>query len=461
MITPKYSLETEHEVLETLMHFADHKNIRVQKVMLKLNEDCFYNYDNKALFGMISDSYKQQKPFHFVDMLVLIPRDNHDLYDRMSWLIDNYGKCHAGESNFEHYVERLVTLSGLRKQLQLSRQMISEVEDCSSPEEAQDILIRNLNDISNSIFRESKAGVSTAELAEAFYDGVLEKDLIIPTTCDQLNEVLNGGIMSKSLITVAAGAGVGKTGFAIFLLDAIARAQPGSHNLFFSLEMESKHIWMRHVGICGGKQFDQMDEDSRLTAVSKSLCVPMHLYDSATCRSAADIDFILTTARLRAMENPISVIVVDYLGLVENKGKFERNDLKQADITSKLAKLAMELNCVVIALSQINRGNAQRSKDDQCPWPQDAADSSGSHRSSTLWIGVDRPELYQDDPCYRNQFVIKCRKNRFGSPFELILAFNDGTFAEASPGWFRKPMTQVKSAEKAVFSSTREDFYRD
>lgn len=459
MNPPKYSLETEHEVLETIMHFAQHTNSRVQNAMLKLTEDCFYNADNKQLFRLISECYNAQKPFHFVDILVLIPRENGELHDRMTWLIDNYGKMHAGEASFDHYVNRLITLMSLRQQLQLSRQMIADVENCTNPEEAQDILIRGLNELSNTIFRESKSGITTAELSELFYDGKLEQDLVIPTTCQQLNDCLNGGIMSKSLITVAAGAGVGKTGFSIFLVDAIARNQPNTQSLFFSLEMESKHIWTRLVGICGGKQFDKLDEEARLLAVSKSLAIPMTIYDVASCRSASDIDFILTTARLKAIEMPVSVIVIDYLGLVENKGKFERNDLKQADVTTKLAKLALELNCTVIALSQINRGNAQRSKDDQCPWPQDAADSSGSHRSSTLWLGVDRPELYQDDPCYKNQFVIKCRKNRFGNPFELILAFNDGTFAEVPDNWFKKPLAPIRNPEKAVFSGYSADFY--
>jgi replicative DNA helicase len=149
---------------------------------------------------------------------------------------------------------------------------------------------------------------------------------------------------------------------------------------------------------------------------------------------------------------------VDYLGLVQNKGNFERNDLKQSDITSKLAQLAIELNCIVIALSQINRGASNRGAEDRCPWPHDAADSSGGHRSSSLWLGVDRPELYQDDPCYRNQFVVKCRKNRFGNTFDLIFAFNEGTFAEVQSGWFRQPMKQPRNAEQALFSAHSKDF---
>ena len=456
-----YSLELEQRVLETLMHFGKHSVPRVQKAMLRLTSDCFHNMDNAELFSMIRNSFQKEEPFDFVDTLVQIPREHQSLYSHLQWIIDNYRNFHAGESNFEYDIDRIITLRNLRKQLRLLDSSITQVKECPNPEEAHDMLMQAINEIASIGHKESKCGMINVEIADDYYEGNMVQDMIIPTTCDQLNDCLNGGVRTKSLITVAAGAGVGKTGFAIFLMDAIARNQPDSQCLFFSLEMEAKHIWMRHVGIAGGKLFDKLSEAERNRAISKSLEIPVVVYDPSLVRSCADIDFILTTARLKSMEKPISVIVVDYLGLVENRGKFERNDLKQADITSKLASLALELNCTVIALSQINRAASQRAKDDQCPWPQDAADSSGSHRSSTLWLGVDRPELYQDDPSYRNQFVIKCRKNRFGGTFELILAFNDGTFAEVQPGWFRKPMAVPKSGDKTVFPLHRQDIYQE
>lgn len=453
-----YSLELEQHVLETLMHFGTHDNARVQKAMLQLQPNCFYNMDNAQIFGMVRDCFKKEMPFNFVDILVLIPRGNSELHSSLTWIMDNYRNFHTGESSFEHHIERLIILMRLRKQMKLSSQMLEDVKNCPNPEEAQNILVATLHEISSISFRESKHGISNAEIAEMFYDGKLNLDLIHLTTCDQLNEAAGGGIMSKSFITVAAGAGVGKTGFAIFLLDAIARNQPGTQTLFFSLEMESKHIWMRHVGICGGKQFDKLEEDERLRAVSQVMEIPMQIYDSASSADCADIDFILTTARLKAMDKKISVIVVDYLGLVECKGSFERNDLKQTEITSKLARLAIELDCVVIALSQINRSPSSRATDDRCPYPSDASGSSGSYFSSTLWLGVDRPELYQDDPIYRNQFVVKCRKNRFGGAFELILAFNDGTFAEVPQHWFKKPMAESIPKDKSIFKGYKEEF---
>jgi replicative DNA helicase len=458
MIQPKYSLETEQEVLETIMHFSDHNNVRVQKAMLQLNTDCFYNPDSREIFRLIRDCFSKQLPFHFVDILVLIPKTSNELYDFLTWLIDNYGKCHAGESNFEAYVTRLITLSKLRKQLILAENMIKEVRNCASPETSAEILASSLTEISGLSYRESKHGVDYIEIAEEFYDGKMVEEMKIPTTCDQLNTVLEGGLMPKSLVIAAAAPSVGKTGFSIFLMNAIASNFPDSQSLFFSIEMEYKHIWRRHVGICAGKPFDKLSYDERMGAVTKLMSQSTKVYDAETCREVADIDFILTTARLRAMEKPISVIVVDYLGLVESKQHYERNDLKQTDITTKLARLAIELNCTVIALSQINRGAANRAIDDRCPWPHDASDSSGGHKSASYWLGLDRPELYQDDPCYRNQFVVKCRKNRFGNTFDLIFAFNEGTFAEVPNGWFRNPQPMAKNAEKALFSPRGRDF---
>lgn len=452
------SLETEQEVLETIMHFGNHKNLRVQKAMLKLSYECFYNPDTREIFKLIAECFKKQQPFHFVDILTLLPKNNIELSIHMRNLVDNYGKMHAGESNFEHYVERLVTLMCLRKQIALSRDMIESVRNCSDPENAQNIFLDSLQEISAINFRQSKDGISNGELADLFYDGHLSEDLIHHTTWRPLNAANNGGIMAKSLITIAAGAGVGKTCFSIFLLDAIARLQPESQALFFSLEMEARQIWMRHVGVCAGKPFDKLTETERLNAIAKSMTVPLQIYDTAMCKKTSDIDFIETTARIRAMDKKISVLVVDYLGLVKCKGKFENNALMQLEINSRLADLAIELDCIVISLTQVNRSPSARSSDDRCPYPNDASGSSGSYFSSTLWLGVDRPELYLDDPSYRDLFVIKCRKNRFGGIFELNLNFNEGTFAESIVLPFKKPIPYPASLDKALFSPHSKDF---
>jgi len=461
MITPNYSAELEQRVLETLMHYGNSSEARVQKAMLSLTTDSFYRMENQAIFAMIRKAYSNAEPFTFVDIVTSIPKDENDLYMAVWALIQEYGKLPSGESYLANDVSRLNTMMRLRKQMALAQNMIQDVADCRKPEEATAILTSAITEISGLNYRESKSGMSNADIADAFYEGKNVQPKPIATTCQQLNHGLGGGVMPKSLIFAAAAPSTGKTGFAIFLADAIARAQPDTEALFFSLEMEYNQIWSRHVGVCGGKPFDKMTEEEQLTAISKSLAIPLRIYDTTMSRNGADLDFIITSSRIRAMERKISVIVVDYLGLVKVKGKFDRNDLKLDEITTQLAQLAIELDCTVILLSQINRGAANRSEEDRCPWPHDAANGSGGHNSSAIWLGLDRPELYRDDPVLRNQFVVKCRKNRFGDIFELIFAFNGGTFAEVPYGWFKQPLARNKNAQESVFSARSNDLYNN
>jgi replicative DNA helicase len=141
------------------------------------------------------------------------------------------------------------------------------------------------------------------------------------------------------------------------------------------------------------------------------------------------IDKIELICKVACQQKKIGVIVVDYLGLVQSHGKKEHY-LAQAEIAQRLAALAIELNLVIIALSQTNRDHKSRKPGDKCPYPTDAADSSGSERSSSLWFGIDRPEIDDDSIEFKNMFQLKCRKNRNGEIFEGEFDFNEGRFVE-------------------------------
>src|SRR5690606_33454758 len=93
------------------------------------------------------------------------------------------------------------------------------------------------------------------------------------------------------------------------------------------------------------------------------------------------IDQIETECRLAALRQPLAVIVVDYLGLIRSKSRSERKDLEQGEIAKRLAALSLELNCIVIALSQVNREFKNRPVGDRCPVISDAAESMGSVHS--------------------------------------------------------------------------------
>lgn len=221
----------------------------------------------------------------------------------------------------------------------------------------------------------------------------------LPEALDEdvfLDTGINGfpSFQNKSMVTICGRAGIGKTFFAINIMDKLLRRNGGSA-LFFSLEMPSQSIYKRHIHNAG--------DVSGLN---------VKIYDS-NCSTIQQIESICR------LNTGVSVVVVDYIGLVKSSDKHEKHYLQQADISQRLASLSMELNCIVIALSQVNRDYKSRKESDQCPYPTDAADSSGSERSSSIWIGINRRD---------NIFEIKCRKNRNGSNFEVFCNFDDGKF---------------------------------
>ena len=256
------------------------------------------------------------------------------------------------------------------------------------------------------------------------------------------------------MITICGDTGVGKTYFALYLMHKLGNNNPNKHSLYFNLEMAEQHNWKRLIGNLTGKTFEDLSQQEQISAHIQLIQHPITIYEE----NYSDIDEIITIARIKALEKPLSVIVVDYIGLVTCKTNYHRHDLEQISIAKRLASLAIELNCIVIATSQTNRNPQNRSKDDRCPYMSDAADSSGNYKSAEIWIGIDRPELYNDNPITRNKFIAKLRKNRNGLLFDAVWDFNTGTFAEIdNKKFFRELELQLDNKpKKNIFVSDRE-----
>jgi replicative DNA helicase len=140
------------------------------------------------------------------------------------------------------------------------------------------------------------------------------------------------------------------------------------------------------------------------------------------------IEEIETHSRLAALRKPINVIVVDYVNLVTMKKRGESNSLDQNEIAKRLAALALDLNCTVIGLLQVNRASNNRPVGERIPQVADAADSMGSVKSATWWIGIDQPQKDDPDPTFRDLYQLACRKNRHGDNFYIDFDFKNGMF---------------------------------
>ena len=422
MTNIKYNPNAELRIISTLLMLGDYKSIHSKKAMLQLTEDCFYNQYLRDFFVLIKEQYDKGLPFDELMILDLTNKwseNHHKVFDK---IINHEIKSLA---NFDSYIESIVLAKQLRLQLNIANIMINECNGAVNNQDASDALQNGLKEITSIALNKSKQGKMLSEIGELYFDGHYDLDKI-KTNIPFLDQKLEGGIQNRCLVTICGDTGVGKTYFALYLMQKLGNDNPDRQSLYFNLEMAEQHNWKRLIGIVGGKPFDELSQQERIDAHIQLIQHPITIYEE----SHSDIDELITIARIKALEKPLSVIVVDYIGLVTCKKDYHRHDLEQVSIAKRLASLAIELNCIVIATSQTNRNPQNRSKDDRCPYMSDAADSSGNYKSAEIWIGIDRPELYNDNQLFKNKFIAKLRKNRNGLLFDMAWDFNIGTFGE-------------------------------
>lgn len=440
MAIVKCNPNAELRVITSLLMLGDYKSIQAKKAMIRLDDDCFYNEYNRDFFIIIKKRYGEQLPFDdiiFMDLIKPLSKDHYNHY--MNTI---YGSMRS-TANFEAYIDELVISRRLRKQIAYASNMLANCRAARTNQESEEFLQQGIGEIVGATLNNQKTGSTLAEIGERYFDGSYDGE-IIKTNVDEFDLALGGGLQNSAMITVCGDTGVGKTYFALYLMHKISNFTTEKQSLYFNLEMKENKTWERLVGIVGKKPFFTMSTQERIKAHTKANIHPTTIYEEKN----SDIDDIIAICRVKAMEKPISVIVVDYITLVTCKNDYHRNDLEQTSIAKRLASLAIELQCIVIATSQTNRNPEKRPIDDRCPYKTDASDSSGNYKSAELWIGIDRPELYNDDPYFKNKFIAKARKNRNGSLFSLVWDFNAGTFGERndSKEFFRQIITQSNVA---------------
>ncbi len=185
----------------------------------------------------------------------------------------------------------------------------------------------------------------------------------IPTGFDDLDKK-TAGLQKSDLIIVAGRPSMGKTSFALNLVEHAIMATDGAV-LFFSLEMPAEQLVMRLLSSLG--RIDQtrmrtgdMHEDDwpRFTSAVSQLKDKNFFIDDTPAISPNELR---NRARRVARETGnLGMIVVDYLQLMRGSGNPENRTNEISEISRSLKAIAKEMKCPVIALSQLNRGLEQR-----------------------------------------------------------------------------------------------------
>ncbi len=237
---------------------------------------------------------------------------------------------------------------------------------------------------------------------------------------------MTAGLQPGDLIVLAARPSMGKTAFALNIAEHVA-VQEGLPVAVFSMEMGASQLALRLVGSLG--RIDQQhlrtgalrdDEWSRLTeAVDKLGKASMFIDESPSLNPAE----VRARARRQARQcGKLGLIIVDYLQLMSGT---QSNDENRATVIGEISRglkaLAKELQCPVIALSQLNR--SVESRPDKRPMMSDLRESGAIEQDADVIMFIYRDEYYNKESKEPGVAEIIIGKQRNGPTGTLKLTF--------------------------------------
>ena len=234
------------------------------------------------------------------------------------------------------------------------------------------------------------------------------------------------GLQKADLVVVAARPSMGKTAFAINIAEYAAMSDKSV--LVFSMEMPAEQIILRMISSLGRidqthlRNGDLQDDDwTRFTgAVSQLKNKKFYIDDTAALTPAV----MRSRARRVARETGgLDLIVVDYLQLMRTGTPNENRVNEISEISRGLKALAKEMNCPVVALSQLNR--QLESRPDKRPLNADLRESGAIEQDADVILFIYRDQVYNEDTEDLGIAEIIIGKQRNGPIGRLKLKFTE------------------------------------
>lgn len=247
----------------------------------------------------------------------------------------------------------------------------------------------------------------------------------LTTGFDSLNKITQG-FHAGDMIIVAARPSVGKTALALnFAYRAANRTDKPV--AIFSLEMPAEQLVTRLIGVESSVSLSKINTGTLLgvdrtkvaAAISKIGSLPIYIDDSPNGKL---MDIIAKSRKLQAECPDLSLIIIDYLGLVSS-GSTKSSDSRQEEVRKAslaIKALARELKVPIIVVSQLSRSVEQRGENKR-PILSDLRDSGSIEQDADVVMLLYREDYYKDSKNPNNNPGDKKVKNLSGSErFEMV-----------------------------------------
>lgn len=429
---PPHSIEAEQSVIGGLLL----ENEALDKIADILSANDFYQHDHKLIYQHIGRLIEQNRPADIVTVAESL--ENNAELSAVGGIayLGALAQNTPTAANIRRYAEIVRERSVMRK-LVVVGSGIAESAYNPMGRDAQQLL----DEAEAKIFQIAEGGKKSSE-------GFVDIKILLPQVADRIDQLfqrdnpsdvtgvptgftdldtMTSGFQAGDLVIVAGRPSMGKTAFSLNIAENVA-LDTGLPVAVFSMEMAATQLAMRMIGSVGRLDQHKMrtgrleDEDwVRLTtALGKLNDAPIHIDEGAGLSS---FDVRARARRLHRQTGKLGLIVVDYLQLMSApSGKQGENRATEiSEISRSLKALAKELDCPVVALSQLNRSVEQRP--DKRPVMSDLRESGAIEQDADLILFIYRDEVYNADSADKGTAEIIIAKQRNGPIGRVRLTF--------------------------------------
>jgi replicative DNA helicase len=428
---PPHSMEAESSVLGGLL--LDNKSW--EQVADLLSEGVFYRYEHRQVYLAIQALVNASRPADVITVYEHLQSIGKAEEVGGLGYLNSLAQYVPSSSNIRRYAEIVRERSILRKLVTASDEIATNAFNTQGKPVPQ-----ILDEAEQKIFQIGEEG---SRLKQGFQS----MDQLAVILLDRVNQMadspnditgvpsgfvdfdkMTSGMQAGDLIVLAARPSMGKTALAINIAEHVALNE-GLPVAVFSMEMGASQLAIRIVGSIG--RIDQQrlrtgklnqEEWPRLTeAMEKLRNVSLHIDETP---SLTPMELRANARRLARTCGKLGLIVVDYLQLMSGNTSSSNGDNRATEIgeiSRGLKMLAKELQCPVIALSQLNRSVETRT--DKRPMMSDLRESGAIEQDADVIMFIYRDDYYNKDSKEPGVAEIIIGKHRNGPTGTVKLAF--------------------------------------
>jgi len=395
---PPQSLEAEMSVLGGVLL----ENEALNKALEVLRPEDFYRESHRKIFKALIVLFEKGEPADLVTLTSVLS-DNGDLdavggTAYLATLVDYVPTA----ANISYYARTVKEKAISRNLITVATEIVSRGYEGGKVEENLDWAEKSIFDIAEqktkrSYYSTKEILKDTFKAIESLYD---RKEHVtgVPTGFTEL-DLMTAGFQSGDMLVVAGRPSMGKTAFAINVVEyAAIHSDKKVPTLIFSLEMGKEQLVQRllcslskvdagrlRTGHLGDSDWPKLTTGAGLLSEA-----PIYIDDTP---GISVLELRAKARRLKAEKN-LGLIVIDYIQLMQGSNS-ENRQQEISEISRSLKALAKELGVPVIALSQLNR--SLESRTDKRPMMSDLRESGAIEQDADVIMFVYREAVYCED----------------------------------------------------------------